>query len=143
MRRWTESNSLIFESDDGFKISINPENYTHELWTPTGYLIGFWRFSYIHEHSSNSYEYRCYLLYICEHQIDIVGDTVTHAARTALDKIVCTCNYSNKPKYKDLHINSCGKCRHLISKNYHRMQGFCDLVRINRNFEDRCVYEED
>lgn len=41
------------------------------------------------------------------------------------------------------YLNRCGKCRHLIFKNYYRMQGFCDLVRIDRNFEDMCVHEEE
>ena len=154
MRKWTEFTSLIFESDDGFKISINPENYTHELWTPTGYLIGFWRFSYIHEHSNDRYEYRCYLLYICERQINLVGDRLTHAARTAIDKMVCTRDYSSG-KYYDLDKmpndeciikfkeNTCGACHHLIFKDYRHREGLCNLYRLHRCFDDRCKYEEE
>lgn len=156
MRRWTESNSLIFESDDGFKISINPENYTHVLWTPTGYLIGFWRFSYIHEHITDPCEYRCYLLYICERQINIVGDRLTHAARTALDKMVCTRDYSSG-KYYDLdrlpdphctvdlkeNYNKCGNCHHLIFKDHKHNEGLCNLTRLHRCFSDLCVHDED
>lgn len=154
MRRWSEFTSLIFESDDGFKISINPENYTHELWTPTGYLIGFWRFSYIHEHSSDRYEYRCYLLYICERQINLVGDRLTHAAMTALDKMVCTRDYSSG-KYYDLDRLSdpecnvkfkdytCGQCHHLIFRDYKHNEGLCDLTRLHRCFYDPCVHEEE
>ena len=154
MRRWTESNSLIFESDDGFKISINPEQYTHELWTPTGYLIGFWRFSYIHEHITDPCEYRCYLLYICERQINIVGDRLTHAAKTALDKMVCTRDYSSG-QYYDLDRlddpecivkpkdNTCGACHHLIFKDHRHREGLCNLYRLHRCFDDRCKYEEE
>ena len=41
------------------------------------------------------------------------------------------------------HIHTCGKCRQLIFKDYKAMKGFCDLCRIDRNFEDRCIYEEE
>lgn len=47
-----------------------------------------------------------------------------------------------KFKYEDLHINSCGKCRHLIFKDYKHNEGFCDLTRLQRCFSDTCVYEE-
>lgn len=40
-------------------------------------------------------------------------------------------------------INSCGKCRHLIFKCYPMKRGFCDLMRIDRNFDDPCVHEEE
>lgn len=40
-------------------------------------------------------------------------------------------------------INKCGRCRHLICRDYKIMKGFCDLVRIDRYFESPCVYKEE
>lgn len=41
------------------------------------------------------------------------------------------------------YLNRCGKCRHLIFKDYKSMKGFCDLCRVDRNFEEPCIHEEE
>lgn len=66
---------------------------------------------------------------------DIVGFTMSKLLIKMHRKIETYNNYS--------YLNLCGKCRHLIFKDYKEHKGFCDLVRIDRNFEDKCIHEEE
>lgn len=39
--------------------------------------------------------------------------------------------------------NICGKCIHLIFKDYKHMCGICSTTGIDHNFEDKCDHEEE
>ena len=47
------------------------------------------------------------------------------------------------PDIKQNNIFKCGNCNHLIFKNYKYEEGYCDQVRMYRNFADRCLHEEE
>ena len=36
----------------------------------------------------------------------------------------------------------CGKCHHLIFRDYRHHEGLCNLIRIHRNFENVCINED-
>lgn len=121
-RKWYPLDICSYISSDEYIVWLSSEDYSHHLYNPEGYEIGCWRCSTIHEQNPKDHiEYRSYLFYLCERTIEWCEDI--------------------KPHYAD--CNRCCKCRHLIFKYYKEHKGICDLVWIDRNFEDICVYEEE
>ena len=39
--------------------------------------------------------------------------------------------------------DTCGACHHLIFKDHRHREGLCNLCRLHRCFDDRCVHEEE
>lgn len=131
MRYWYDSDNLSWTSNDGYEIWLDSDSKGYKLFSPDGFCLGVWFCDDLRKQIGDLdiklYEY---MFYKAERFLTVIGIKIEEA----LNKAVCTRDYS---------VKHCGNCEHLLFKDYKVMKGFCDLVRIDRNFEDPCVHEEE
>ena len=73
-------------------------------------------------------------IYACNVECDITG--------LCISDLLVKCHRQIEIIEKNSSPIICGKCYHLIFKDYRHHEGLCNLVRLHRNFEDICVNED-
>ena len=129
MRYWYDSDNLSWTSNDGYEIWLDSDIKGYKLFSPDGFCLGVWFCDDLREQIGDLdiklYEY---MFYKAERFLTVIGIKIEEA----LNKAVCTRDYS---------VKHCGKCIHLIFKNYKRMSGTCSITGLEHYFEDRCDHD--